>query len=96
MIDLTTTYLGLKLKNPLVPSSSPLMQSVDNIKRMEDAGAAAVVMHSLFEEQIVNDSLQLDQMLDQSWRMFETLDFSATRATPRVEAIIAALQQAGV
>ena len=70
MIDLSTTYLGLKLKNPLVPSSSPLMQSVDSIKRMEDAGASAVVLHSLFEEQIVSDGLHLDQMLDQGTYSF--------------------------
>jgi dihydroorotate dehydrogenase (fumarate) len=52
MVDLTTTYMGMKLKNPLVPSASPLSASLDNIKRMEDAGAAAVTLHSLFEEQI--------------------------------------------
>ena len=51
-IDLSTTYLGLKLKNPLVASSSPMCEDVGNIRRMEDAGAAAVVLHSLFEEQI--------------------------------------------
>ncbi len=50
-MDLTTTYLGLKLRSPLVPSSSPLTLENDNLKRMEDAGAAAVVFHSLFEEQ---------------------------------------------
>ena len=44
--------MGMRLKNPLVPSASPLSEDVDNIKRMEDAGAAAVVLHSLFEEQI--------------------------------------------
>ncbi len=65
MIDLSTTYLGLKLKNPVVPSSSPLMQKVDNIKRMEDAGAAAVVLHSLFEEQITRESEALDHALEQ-------------------------------
>ena len=51
-IDLSTTYLGLKLKNPLVASSSPMCQDVGNMRRMEDAGAAAVVLQSLFEEQI--------------------------------------------
>lgn len=51
-MNLKTTYMGLELKNPLIASSSPLSQSVDNIKRMEDAGAAAVVMFSLFEEQL--------------------------------------------
>jgi dihydroorotate dehydrogenase (fumarate) len=51
-MDLTTRYLGLNLRTPLVPSASPLSDEVDGIKRMEDAGAAAVVMHSLFEEQV--------------------------------------------
>ncbi|MBV8482683.1 MAG: dihydroorotate dehydrogenase-like protein [Verrucomicrobia bacterium] len=51
-MNLKTTYLGLTLRTPLVPSASPLSESLDNIKRMEDAGAAAVVMHSLFEEHI--------------------------------------------
>ncbi len=64
MIDLTTTYLGLKLKNPIVPSSSPLMQKVDTIKRLEDAGAAAIVLHSLFEEQIMKESNLLDHYLN--------------------------------
>ncbi|MDE3091575.1 MAG: dihydroorotate dehydrogenase-like protein [Chloroflexota bacterium] len=65
MLDLSTAYLGLKLKNPIVPSSSPLMQEVDNIRRMEDAGAAAVVLHSLFEEQITQQSEILDRSLEQ-------------------------------
>ena len=64
MLDLSTTYLGLKLKNPLVPSPSPLMKDVDNIKRMEEAGAAAVVLHSLFEEQIIRESENLDHYLN--------------------------------
>ncbi len=63
MVDLTTTYLGLKLKNPLVPSPSPLMRKVDNIKKMQDAGAAAVVLHSLFEEQIVLESESIDRTI---------------------------------
>lgn len=63
MLDLTTTYLGLPLKNPLVPSASPLMQKLDNVKRMEDAGAPAVVLHSLFEEQIEHVGEQLDYFL---------------------------------
>ena len=62
-MDLTTTYLGLNLKNPLVPSASPLTQSIDTIRQMEDAGAAAVVMHSLFEEQITHQSRELDHFL---------------------------------
>ena len=51
-MKLATTYLGLKLRTPLVPSASPLSEKLDNIKRMEDAGAWAVVFHSLFEEQL--------------------------------------------
>src|SRR5512139_3272617 len=51
-MDLTTRYLGLNLRTPLVPSASPLSDEVDGIKRLEDAGASAVVMHSLFEEQV--------------------------------------------
>jgi len=63
MIDLTTTYLGLSLKNPLVASASPLSEDLDNIRRMEDAGAAAIVMHSLFEEQITLESQEVDRFL---------------------------------
>jgi dihydroorotate dehydrogenase (fumarate) len=57
--DLSTSYLGLKLKNTIVPSASPLSKDIDNIKKMEDAGAAAVVLHSLFEEQITHDMFEL-------------------------------------
>ncbi|MGA2737653.1 MAG: dihydroorotate dehydrogenase-like protein [Bryobacteraceae bacterium] len=62
-IDLSTTYLGLKLKNPLVASSSPMCVDVGNIRRMEDAGAAAVVLHSLFEEQLTLESNELDRFI---------------------------------
>jgi dihydroorotate dehydrogenase (fumarate) len=58
-MDLTTTYMGLKLANPLVPSASPLSEEIDNIRRMEDAGASAVVLYSLFEEQLSHDRLEL-------------------------------------
>jgi len=70
MADLSTTYLGLTLKNPLVASSSPLCESVDNIRRMEDAGAAAVVLHSLFEEQITLESRDLDRYLSHGTESF--------------------------
>src|SRR5690242_19672360 len=63
MADLTTTYLGLHLKNPLVASASPLSKKLDQIRRLEDAGIAAVVMYSLFEEQITGESLALDHYL---------------------------------
>src|SRR5574337_867454 len=63
MVDLSTTYLGMPLKNPIVASPSPLMENIDNIRRMEDAGAGAVVLHSLFEEQIDLESHHLDRHL---------------------------------
>jgi dihydroorotate dehydrogenase (fumarate) len=64
MVDLTTTYLGLKLKNPLVASAAqPLSDKVEKVKRLEDAGISAVVMYSLFEEQVIHESLELDHYL---------------------------------
>ena len=63
MIDLSTRYLGLSLASPLVASASPLCESLDSIRAMEDAGAAAVVLHSLFEEQIDVESEHLDRYL---------------------------------
>jgi dihydroorotate dehydrogenase (fumarate) len=62
-MSLTTNYLGLVLRNPIVASSSPLSHSVDSIRRLEDAGASAVVMYSLFEEQITFDSFYVDHYL---------------------------------
>ena len=62
-MSLVTNYLGLILKNPIVASSSPLSHSIDSIRRLEDAGAAAVVMYSLFEEQITFDSFYIDYYL---------------------------------
>ncbi len=59
-MNLSTEYLGLKLNNPIVPSAGPLSQSLDNIKKMEDNGASAVVLYSLFEEQIEHEQLELD------------------------------------
>ena len=63
-MDLTTTYLGLKLRTPLVPSASPLSDEIDSIKRMEDAGASAVVLYSLFEEQLRQDRLELHHHME--------------------------------
>lgn len=62
-MDTRTTYLGMELKHPIMPSASPLSRSTDTIRRLEDHGAAAVVMHSLFEEQITLESEQLDHYL---------------------------------
>ena len=56
-MNLATNYLGLQLKNPVMPGASPIVHQLDHVKRLEDAGAAAIVMHSLFEEQITNDQL---------------------------------------
>lgn len=62
-MDLRTTYLGLPLKNPLVPSSSPLSRNLDTAKRLEDAGAAALIMYSLFEEELQHDQEVMDGYL---------------------------------
>jgi dihydroorotate dehydrogenase (fumarate) len=76
MIDLSTRYLGLSLASPLVASSSPLCESVDNIRAMEDAGAAAVVLHSLFEEQLEVESTHLDRYLTHGGESYaEALDY---------------------
>jgi dihydroorotate dehydrogenase (fumarate) len=69
-MDLSTTYLGLKLRTPLVPSASTLSEDLDNIKRMEDAGAAAVVFHSLFEEQLRLERYELHHHLTQGTESF--------------------------
>lgn len=63
MIDLTTRWLGLSLSSPLVCSSSPLCEDLDALRRMEDAGAGAIVLHSLFEEQLTTESRDLDRFL---------------------------------
>jgi len=63
-MNLKTEYLGLTLRTPLVPSASPLSERLDNIKRMEDAGAAAVVMHSLFEEHLSFERHQFPYLID--------------------------------
>ncbi len=63
MTDLSTTYLGLNLKNPLVVSASPFTKNIDKARKLEEAGVSAIVMHSLFEEQIIHESLELDHFL---------------------------------
>lgn len=69
-MTLATNYLGLVLKNPIVASSSPLSHNIDSIKRLEDAGASAVVMYSLFEEQISFDSFYVDHYLRSNTNSF--------------------------
>jgi dihydroorotate dehydrogenase (fumarate) len=63
MIDLSTKYMGFDLKNPLIASASPITNSVDGIKRLEDNGISAVILHSLFEEQINHEMQELDHFL---------------------------------
>ncbi|WP_374265457.1 dihydroorotate dehydrogenase-like protein [Zoogloea sp.] len=63
MIDLSTTYLGLPLKNPLVPSSTPLCKHLDSVLRLEDAGAAAIVLHSFYEEELIAEDAMADRFL---------------------------------
>ena len=70
MTDLSTTYLGLNLRNPLVASASPLSRKVDRAKKLEEAGISAIVMYSLFEEQIIHESLELDHYLNRGTNSF--------------------------
>ncbi len=84
-MDTRTTYLGLELKHPIVPSASPLSRKLDTIRRLEDNGAAAVVMHSLFEEQITLESEQLDHYLSYFTDAFaEALDWYPAQKAYRV------------
>lgn len=63
MTDLTTAYLGLVLKNPIVAAASPLSKKIDIVKKLDESGVGAIVMYSLFEEQIIHESLELDHFL---------------------------------
>ena len=75
-MDLTTTYMGLSLKNPIVPSASPLSHTLEGMKRLEDAGASAIVMYSLFEEQIVHESKEFDHYMQYGTESFaESLSY---------------------
>jgi dihydroorotate dehydrogenase (fumarate) len=65
-MDLSTQYLGLKLSNPLMPGASPLVDDLDAVRRLEDAGAAAIVMHSLFEEQLTSDQMSANALREKS------------------------------
>jgi dihydroorotate dehydrogenase (fumarate) len=70
MTDLTTTYLGLELKNPLVASASPLSKKISTVQKLDQAGVGAIVMYSLFEEQIIHESLELDHYLTRGTESF--------------------------
>lgn len=81
MIDLSMQYLGMKLNGPIVVSSTPLSESVENIKKMEESGAAAVVLSSLFEEQLLLESKTLDEDLSRGTESFaESLDYLPDQA----------------
>src|ERR1041384_2105287 len=69
-MDLTTTYLGLKLQKPIVSSAGPLSHTLDSMKKLEDAGAAAVVMYSLFEEQIKHEASEIEFYLSYGTESF--------------------------
>ena len=75
MVDISTKYLGLKLQSPLVASSSPLCKDLSHIRRMGDAGLGAVVLHSLFEEQIDAEATALDRMLSSGIETAEAQDY---------------------
>ncbi|MCP4010153.1 MAG: dihydroorotate dehydrogenase-like protein [Proteobacteria bacterium] len=80
-MNMQTTYLGMQLKNPLVPSSSPLSKDIDSAKKLEDAGAAALVMNSLFEEEIRME----DEMLDDFFKhLVKTTDIAGDRVLPDI------------
>lgn len=74
MLDLSTDYLGLTLKNPLVPSASPLSKHLDTLLQLEDAGAAAVVLHSLYEEEVIAEEGMPEGFLSGSGRSEGALD----------------------
>ena len=70
MIDLSMQYLGMKLSSPIVVASTPLSESIDNVRRMEEAGASAIVLSSLFEEQLILESRTLDEDLSRGTDSF--------------------------
>lgn len=85
MIDLSTTYLGLKLRTPLVPSASPLSQELDTLRRLEDSGASAIVLGSLFEEQLRQENVELDHRLAEHRESFaEALSYLPEPAEFRI------------
>ena len=81
MIDLSTTYLGLKLRTPLVVSASPLSQDLGTIRRLESAGASAIVLYSLFEEQLRREELEFNYHLSAGTESFaESLTYLPSRS----------------
>src|SRR5436190_1741380 len=84
-MDISTTYMGLRLKHPIVPSASPLSDSVEGVERLAEAGASAIVLRSLFEEQINAESHQLDHYLNYGAESFgEALSYFPEHGSYRV------------
>ena len=84
-MDLRTSYLGLELAHPLMPGASPLVDDLDTVRRLEDAGASAIVMHSLFEEQLTGEMLATHAAIDgQSDAFAEALSFLPSPADFRL------------
>lgn len=82
MIDISMQYLGLELSGPIVVASTPLSDSIDNIRHMEDAGASAIVLTSLFEEQLALESRALDEDLERGANSFpRRCTFCPSRST---------------
>ena len=102
-MDLTTNYLGLQLANPLVPSASPLSKNLDSAKRLEDAGASALVMYSLFEEEVrVEDEIMDTYLFEQdvgyaeSGNFFPAADNYQTKTDEYLGQIFALKQSLGI
>ena len=75
-MDLSVTYMGLRLRNPLVASASPLSYTLEGIRRLADAGVGAIVMYSLFEEELRAQALRDSELVDQPAESFpEALDY---------------------
>jgi dihydroorotate dehydrogenase (fumarate) len=86
MIDISTNYLGLKLRSPIVASASPLWKDLSNLRKLEEAGAGAVVLHSLFEEQIMLDSFWLNGFLNQGSDAFpEAMGYFPDQKTYQID-----------
>ena len=77
--DLRTTYMGIELANPLVAAASPLTGTIDGLLSLQDAGASAVVLQSLFEEQIKHHELQVDSILNSINRISNTTEFNGVK-----------------
>ena len=89
-MNLRTSYLGFQLPHPFMPGASPLVGDLDMVKRLEDAGASAIVMHSLFEEQITREQLgTLDDLESHAHSFAEAASFF-----PRAESICIGLSPA--